>query len=74
MAVFIVNKNPQRTVNREYEVHNLSRGCSHLPDIDNQVKLGDFLTCHSALDFVKNKNPTLTFDGCAYCCNECHTI
>jgi len=74
MATFIVSKPQQRPVTGQYEVHNLSRGCSLLSVEVFRQPLGEFLICHSALEFVRRQNgPSLIFNGCAYCCNECHT-
>lgn len=71
MATFIINKNRQTT--GEHEVHNASVPCTHMPDVENQVLVGNFIDCHGALNAARNANPSLSIDGCAYCCPACHT-
>ncbi len=73
MYRFIVNKNAQTSHRGEHEVHNLDRGCSHLPLPQNQVDLGYHANCRNALAFVREKNPNHIFDGCKHCATECHT-
>ncbi len=66
MAKYYVNKNAQDT--GEHEVH--KSGCSHLPDSENRVYLGEFdvyqEAVHKAIDFFYN------VEGCFLCLNDCH--
>ena len=71
MPVFIVNKNAQS--NGDHEVHNVTAGCSYMPNSENQVAAGTHLTCAGAVADVKRNNPKLRINGCYYCCNSCHT-
>jgi len=71
MPIFIVNKNAQK--NGDHEVHNVTTGCSYMPNIENQVAAGIHPTCVGAVAEVKKANPTLRINGCYYCCNDCHT-
>lgn len=64
---FYVNKNAQP--NGDHEVHRAT--CSWLPDVENRLYLGEFLTSQEAVRAAKKYyNHT---DGCAYCCPESHT-
>lgn len=71
MARYIINRRQQDT--GEHEVHNATTGCSHLPNYENQVYLGEFRTCHDAVAFAKRQNPLLEIDGCFWCSRPCHT-
>ncbi len=71
MQSFIVNRNVQ--ANGDYEVHNTTTGCSFMPRLENQVPLGNHLTCTGAVSAARVANPTLKINGCYYCCNPCHT-
>jgi hypothetical protein len=66
MARYYVNKNAQS--NGDHEVH--KSGCSHMPNTENKLYLGDFTTCKSAV--TKAKEYYTKSDGCYYCANECH--
>jgi len=67
MAYYYVNKNAQ--ANGDHEVH--KDDCSHLPDSDNRIFLGDHSFCSSAVD--KAKDHYAQVNGCYYCANACHT-
>ncbi|MEQ8443003.1 MAG: hypothetical protein RIM33_14785 [Alphaproteobacteria bacterium] len=67
MTLYYVNKNAQST--GEHEVH--ETGCSFLPDQQNRVYLGDFLSCGPAVQEAKKHYNNV--DGCYFCCNPCHT-
>ena len=71
MSRFIVNRNAQTNDNNEHEVHNITLGCNHLPDLENQVDLGEHQSCHGAVQAAKRTYPNS--NGCYYCCNACHT-
>lgn len=72
MPNFIINKNTQ-PVSGDNEVHNTTNPCNHMPDAANQIPLGSHPTCHEAVAQAKNKWPNNRINGCAYCCNACHT-
>lgn len=63
---FYVNKNAQPT--GEHEVHRSD--CYWLPDAENRIYLGSFLTSAEAIR--KAKTYYTNVDGCAYCCPESH--
>ena len=67
MAYYYVNKNEQS--NGDHEVH--KSGCTHMPDEQNRILLGDFSNCFDAVRAAKRIY--INSDGCYYCCNECHT-
>ncbi len=67
MAAYYVNKNAQS--NGDHEVH--TTGCAHMPELANQVYVGDFPSCVPAV--AKAKQQYSKANGCYYCCNECHT-
>lgn len=67
MARYYVNKNAQS--NGDHEVH--TTGCSWLPEVDNRIYLGDFLSCHPAV--VKAKEYYTKVNGCYFCSRPCHT-
>ena len=67
MARYYVNKNAQS--NGDHEVH--KSGCSHMPDIENQLYLGDFTGCRAAV--TEAKKTYSQSNGCYYCSRECHT-
>jgi len=71
MYNFVMNNNAQ--TNGDHEVHNLSNGCSFLPNTENQLSLGYHSDCKGAVSFAKNKWPSARINGCYYCCNSCHT-
>lgn len=73
MPDFIINKNSQD--NGDHEVHNMSRQCSHLPLAINQIRLGNFSTCHEAIAHAKRLYPSnaRNINGCYWCAKECHT-
>lgn len=55
-----------------HEVH--SEDCIFFPPPAQNGKRidGDFSCCSDAINAAKNQHPSLTFDGCYYCCHECH--
>jgi len=70
MYKFIVNKNSDEKGLHEVHQENI---CNHLPLLENRVDLGSHSNCTSALQKVRQLNPNLRFDGCAYCAPSCHT-
>lgn len=67
MARYYVNKNAQS--NGDHEVHKV--GCSWMPEQENRIYLGDFLSCHDAVREAKKHYSQS--NGCYYCCPACHT-
>ena len=57
MSKFIINQNVQ--ANGDYEVHNLTTGCSFMPYPQNRVDLGEHLNCFSAVLAAKESGITL---------------
>lgn len=53
-----------------HEVHKDT--CSYLPDPLNRTLIGHYPDCISAINAAKIKYPSKTFDGCYFCCRECH--
>lgn len=68
---YILNRNIQP--NGDYEVHNLSSGCSWIPLPQNQINLGNHPSCKEAVVYAKSQNPNVKINGCKYCCGACHT-
>lgn len=71
MARFIMNRNAQS--NGDHEVHNASTGCRYMPNPENQIDLGVHDSCHGAVAYAKRLYPNYRINGCATCCNACHT-
>lgn len=71
MDRFIINRNAQR--NGDHEVHNLSKGCSYMPNSENQVDLGNHSSCQGAVAEAKRQWPQNRINGCYYCATACHT-
>ena len=69
MTRYIVTKNSDNK--GIYEIHK-KHECDHLPNPENQIKLGDYSTCFKALSDVRRTYTDRTFIGCKYCCPECH--
>lgn len=69
MARYCVNTNSQ--ANGDHEVHNVTAGCSYLPDPANRKSLGEHSGCHSAVR--EAKKTYAQSNGCYYCSNACHT-
>ena len=71
MPNFIINKNAQP--NGDHEVHNITTGCSHLPESENQIDLGYHDNCKGAVSKGKKDWPNNKINGCYYCAKVCHT-
>ena len=71
MQKFIINQNQQS--NGDHEVHNASTGCSHMPNVENQIDLGYHESCKEAVSGAKQKWSDNRINGCYYCCRVCHT-
>ncbi len=65
MSNYYVNQNSQ--ANGDHEVH--KEGCTYMPT--NRLYLGDFNSCHPAVESAKKVYPTA--DGCYWCSQECHS-
>lgn len=65
MAAYYVNNVAQS--NGDHEVH--VSGCGFMPS--NKKYLGDFLSCGPAV--IEAKKTYWKSNGCAWCCNPCHT-
>lgn len=66
MAIYYFNK---KTDNREnHEVHVIS--CRHCPE--DALFIGVFATCEEALHKASTTHTSKIFDGCRYCCKDCH--
>ncbi|PEH48053.1 hypothetical protein CRM75_16205 [Enterococcus faecium] len=53
-----------------HEVH--TEDCTFLPDILNRTYIGLEDNCKDAISRASREHPTMSFDGCYYCCNPCH--
>lgn len=53
-----------------HEVH--LEECIRIPDIKNREFIGYEPNCKSAIERINKKYPYKSFDGCFYCCKECH--
>ena len=69
MSNYCVNSNAQN--NGDHEVHNVSAGCSFLPDPSHRVALGHHPHCQSAVRSAKAHYARV--NGCAYCAAPCNT-
>ena len=75
MFRYIRNANQQDSKRgSDYEVHNTFL-CNYLPNVDNQIILGQFNNCYDAVAYAKKSSPVLSEDinGCYWCCSSCHT-
>lgn len=53
-----------------HEVH--EENCSYIPNILNRTLIGLEPSCSAAIKRANNAYPTKEFDGCYWCCRECH--
>lgn len=65
---YYYNKNLDK--NGNHEVH--TDDCSYMPIPINRVFIGYEKDCYSAIQRVKNETGKQNFDGCFYCCYDCH--
>lgn len=68
---YVLNRNVQS--NGDYEVHNLSTGCSWMPLPENQINLGIHPSCKEAIAYAKSQYANERINGCKHCCGACHT-
>lgn len=47
--------------------------CSHQPYPYNRVYIGYCSDCKEAIARARSEHPFKSFDGCYWCCSECHT-
>ncbi|AXQ23348.1 hypothetical protein BEN71_15270 [Acinetobacter wuhouensis] len=66
MDRFIINSEAQ--ANGAYEIHNMSKGCEHLPMAQNQNQLGFFATWDLALKRARTNWPREKISLCQICC------
>ena len=52
--------------NENHEIH--TKDCAFLPSLLNR----EYSSCQEAMKEAKSKYPNKKFDGCYFCCNECH--
>lgn len=71
MDQYIINRNAQS--NGDNEVHNITRGCSYLPALENQIVIGNFSNCQQAVAQAKLNWPNNKINGCYWCSTACHT-
>lgn len=57
-------------INGYHEVH--TSDCSFLPSELNRQYIGSFSNCRAAIIAARMAYPNKKFDGCYYCCRECH--
>lgn len=62
--------NSQADDKGRHEVHIST--CSYLPSYQNQQNLGYHGDCHSAIASAKSLDSSKYYDGCFWCCRECH--
>ena len=55
----------------DHEVH--KETCDQMPRLGNRKTIGWFTNCEKAIAAVKEKTGKDNFNGCFYCCKDCHT-
>lgn len=68
MDKYCVNKNTENP-GQNHEVH--KEGCQWWPAYYNREDLGEFLSCHGAVQKAKDLGYSRV-DGCKDCCPDCH--
>ena len=53
-----------------HEVH--VESCDYLPKIENRKLIGYRQDCKTAIHDAQIAYPNYKFDGCYYCCRDCH--
>ena len=69
MPEYIYNKN--RWDGKFHEVH--TKSCNYKPRLENQVDLGWHPNCKEAIKEAVRRTNEHDFDGCKYCCPDCHS-
>jgi len=74
MSYYYINRNPQSPPEQsEHEIHK-DENCSHAPDRENRIGLGNFSDCRDATVAARRRFSDWKIDGCKYCNKECHRI
>ncbi|WP_282920706.1 hypothetical protein [Ignavigranum ruoffiae] len=68
MKVYYFNINLDKHGN--HVVH--SQDCKYLPKIENRKLIGRYQDCEQALRAASYLNYQANFEGCHFCCGECH--
>ena len=53
-----------------HEVH--TDDCTFLPSLSNRTLIGYYSDCKAAIIAARIAHPGKKFDGCYFCCRECH--
>lgn len=53
-----------------HEIH--IEDCPYIPELLDRTFIGLESNCKAAISRAKREHPTKDFDGCYYCCIECH--
>ena len=70
MKSYRINKNTDTNPGGHNEVH--SEDCTHYSVLKDYEYLGQFSSCHGAIQEARDRNYTKA-DGCAFCCPDCNT-
>ncbi len=62
--------NDKRWDGKFHEVHETT--CAHKPTLANQTDLGWHSNCKDAIKEAERRTGSRDFDGCYYCCKDCH--
>lgn len=62
--------NDSTDLNGYHEVH--AEDCKYLPNFSKRTFIGYCSSCHEAISEAKSKYPRFVFDGCFWCCRDCH--
>ena len=54
----------------EHEIH--TEGCAFIPPSSNRSYIGYYFDCSNAIRDARIQYPYKSFNGCYYCCRECH--
>lgn len=68
MSFYYFNNNADE--NDFHEVH--ESNCTFCPSTNNRTLIGYFSNCTDAIEKAKINYPGKKFDGCFFCCRECH--
>ena len=68
MAHYFFNNNVD--ANGRHEIH--VKDCSSSPYVLNRTYIGYYSSCNEALQKAKALYPLKSFDGCYWCCRDCH--
>ncbi|MCX0353458.1 hypothetical protein LI064_02835 [Clostridium perfringens] len=68
MNFYYFNNNTD--TNGNHEVH--CETCHFLPDKANRTCIGYLSNCKEAMSAAQSTYPSKSFDGCYWCCEDCH--